>query len=187
MIARRKTNIEQTIDVIERELNDSTVDMLFGAKSLPKHRRPRSIVWVRPRGDVEAPAIGGGLLRTAEESASEGTGTGSPSGDRVDYCYSVIDTAVATISAEDDAAAEQLMYALLGAIKRSCGNHATPRQYTWPIEDAGGSHTQRPRIDLVVTFSYLAPESSSGLVVILGTQHTHDFNGGDEGGEGTHN
>lgn len=177
MTARRKTNLEQTIDVIARELNDSTVDVCFGAKNLPKHRRPRSIVWVRPRGDVEAPAVGGGLLRTPEESNAEGTGTGAVAGDRVDYCYSVIDTAVAVISAEDEAAAEQLMYALLGAIKRACGHHATPRSYTWPLEDVGGSLTHRPRIDLTVSFSYLAPEAASGLVVILGTQHTHRING----------
>lgn len=177
MNARRQTNLEQTIDEIERELNDSTVTMSFGAKNLPKHRRPRSIVWVRPRGDVEAPGIGGGLLRTAEESATEGTGTGSPAGDRVDYCYSVIDSAIAVISAEDEAAAEQLMYALLAAIKRACGNHATPRSYTWPLEDATGSLTHRPKVELAVTFSYLASESASGLVVILGTQHTHTIDG----------
>jgi hypothetical protein len=170
----RRTNLEQTIDVIESELNDPSVDMGYGALKRAQHRRPRSIVWVRPGGDIDSIPIGGGLLRTAEESAAEGTSTGAPAGDRVDYCYSVIDSAVAVITAEDGAAAEQLMYALLAAIKRACGNHARPGSFTWPVEAAGGSYTHRPSIELRVSFTYLAPESASGLVVILGAQHTHE-------------
>lgn len=173
----RLTNIEQTIEAIERELNDSTVDMGFGAVKRSQHRRHRSIVWVRPAGEIEAVPIGGGLLRTAEESAAEGTSTGSQAGDRVDYCYSVVDAAVAIITAEDGAAAEHLMYALLAAIKKACGNHARPANFTWPVESAGGSHTHRPSIELRVGFTYLAPEAVAGLTVILGTQHTHVLNG----------
>ena len=69
------------------------------------------------------------------------------------------------------------MYALLGAIKRACGHHARPSSFAWPIESAGGSYTHRPSIELSVSFTYLAPEAVSGLVVILDTQHTHRMNG----------
>ena len=177
---------------IHEQLNDPTVELAFGIDELDKNKGRRRIVWVRPGGTTNPPDRGGGLYRSPAEVEAEkeqvptGKPVEAPSGTRVQFCYQPVDQVFAHLFAETDKLLEQLLYNLLAAIKIACGHLAMPGAYIWPNELDGRLGKRQSKIQLRVDFTFAAPEEISALTTILHTQHTHDFNGGDEGGEGTH-
>lgn len=167
---------------IHKELDDDTVELLFGRENLNSNSKSRrAVVWVRPGGVVNPPQQGGGLYQSPEqvEAAKAMVPTGepveAPSGTRTQFCYEPVDAVVAHLYAEDDLMLERLFYQLLAAIKLACGHLATPGRYVWPNELEGNLGKRQPKLELQVTFTFAAPEEISALTLITSTQHTHKF------------
>lgn len=186
------TQLWHAAKAIHQQLNEPLVELLFGRNAIEQHQRKNCIIWVRPGGIINPPGQGGGLYRSPEEVIAEaamvptGKPVAAPNGTRVQWCFDPIDSAVAHLYAETDLQLERLFYRLLAAIKLACGQHGLPGRYMWSNELDGGLTKRQPKMELQVQFTFAAPEEISALTLITSTIHTHDFNDGDEGGEGTH-
>lgn len=157
------SRLEEFTVSIHETLADSSVKRLFGRKSLAHQEQARRIVWVRTRGDIEAPRQAGG--REVPPATTPPGGTTY----RVRACCLRIERVEAHIFAEDDEKLDALLDNLLAAIYLTI---PTPSfsGFAFPSQEEGkdGESLRTQKCVLTVAFRCPVPDEIKPLAPITG-------------------
>lgn len=161
-----ESRLEECARAAQIIVGDDTIQRLFGRKSKKENAGKRRIVWIGPGGDFEAPRQAGG--REVPGATPNDTSY------RVTTCFDRMERVEAHIYAEDRAAAEGLMEALLGALKTAFGTSFQPKRYEFPTQapHKDGDSLGTELCILYGTIRMPVPMVIAPLKQITGTDHT---------------
>jgi len=148
------TKLQQHIDAIHEQLNDSSVLSQSGRVKLQENTQTRRVVWVRAPGQVQPPKSVGGRFDGA--------------GSRLRQVYRRAEGVLAYVFAENEDNTEVLLDNLLAAIHLVCGPNAVPGTYEWEMEAPGRADiaTRQPKIRLELVLYIPVFDEFAGMVVI---------------------
>jgi hypothetical protein len=116
--ASEMSDLEVVTVRIHRQLNDPSVQRVFGAMGLHQHAGGRRIVWVRVQSPVEPPKQAGGRMQSRQ--GAQGEQPKPQDGSRWRLARVRVQTVDAHIYGEDDGVIDETIKNLIAAVETEC-------------------------------------------------------------------